>query len=119
MIHWMAYPRFSSPTTLMRSIVQVFEASADDIGSGLHRKESNAVLAVLEPGLTDLGFTVESGKRSDQKISVPVLFGMNGRVEKGFEADASHAAETFIVEVEAVLHQQPVPEASASGLHEA
>lgn len=88
MIQWMAYPRSAALTPLMRAVVQIFEDAEAQIGSGLHKKVSNAVLALLEPGLTGLGFSVEMGKRSDQTISVPVLFGLNGKVDKGFEADS-------------------------------
>jgi hypothetical protein len=44
---------------------------------------------------------VETGKKRDMKICVPVLFGKNGRVEKSFDADAYHAEQGFVVEVEA------------------
>ncbi len=44
---------------------------------------------------------METGKKRDEKVSVPVLFGLNGRVEKYFDADAYHEQEGFVVEVEA------------------
>jgi hypothetical protein len=47
------------------------------------------------------GFRVESGKRLQDKITVPVLFGPQGKPEKTFDADAYHAAKRFVIEVEA------------------
>ena len=42
-----------------------------------------------------------TGKKTDDKIPIPVLFGMGGKVEKSFDADAYHAGERFVLEVEA------------------
>jgi hypothetical protein len=56
-----------------------------------------------------IDFKVERGKRASEKIHVPVLFGMNGRLEKSFDADAYHEGEGFVIEVEAgrgVLNNQ-------------
>ena len=55
----------------------------------------------LAPGLHSLGFTVEAGKKKADKITVPVLFGLNGKFEKSFDADAHHRTAKFVVEVEA------------------
>ena len=51
--------------------------------------------------MLSVDFRVEVGKKATEKISVPVLFGINGRLEKYFEADAYHEQEGFVVEVEA------------------
>jgi hypothetical protein len=71
------------------------------IDSETHSKTSNAVLSVLRPGLEELGFLVETGKQKEKKINVPVLFGLNGQLEKSFEADAYHEAAGMVIEVEA------------------
>jgi hypothetical protein len=60
---------------------------------------SNEVLAHVAPGLATLGFRVETGKRTAEKIPVPVLFGLNGLLEKSFDADAHHEAAGIVVEV--------------------
>lgn len=44
---------------------------------------------------------METGKRKDEKVYVPVLYGNNGQVAKAFEADAHHREGRFVVEVEA------------------
>jgi len=102
MINWIWFPKSDEATELARKVVQVFENAADEIDSTTHPKqESDEVLAKLAKGLSDSGFAVETGKKRNEKIRVPVLFGMNGRPEKSFDADAYHRQEGFVVEVEA------------------
>ena len=85
----------------MKAVVSAFEGVLPQIDSSRRKLASNQVLAHTCPGLTDLGFTVETGKKRAQKINVPVLFGANGKVEKSFEADAYHKEAGFVLEVEA------------------
>ena len=59
------------------------------------------MLAKVRSGLQNLGFLVETSKMAEGKIKIPVLYGANGKVEKAFEADAYHAAQKTVVEVEA------------------
>ena len=44
---------------------------------------------------------MEAGKKKADKITVPVLFGLNGKAQKSFGADAHHRDAKFVVEVEA------------------
>jgi hypothetical protein len=78
-----------------------FEEGAPQIDSSIYQLASNAVLAEVASGLLDAGFVVETGKKLEQKIRVPVLFSLNGRLEKSFETDAYHEQGGFVVEVEA------------------
>ena len=78
----------------------VFERAVN-IDSSEQNDPSDVILAALEPGLSKAGFEVETGKKRADKISVPVLFGLNGKVEKSFDADAYHREEGFVLEVEA------------------
>jgi hypothetical protein len=48
-----------------------------------------------------IGFRVETGKAKGAKIPVPVLFGLNNRIDKSFDADAVSADGTIVLEVEA------------------
>lgn len=100
-IKWIQYPKSTAPTLLSQSVVTVFESAMSQIESPDNRLKSNEVLDILAPGLQDLGFIVETGKRNSEKIHVPVLFGANGSVDKSFEADAFHAEAGFVLEVEA------------------
>lgn len=97
----MFFPRSTRSTPLALSVVAAFEAVAAQIDSATHDLPSSDVLALAAPHLAAAGFTVELGKKAAQKINVPVLFGLNGRLEKSFDADAYHPAGGFVVEVEA------------------
>ena len=101
MINWMYYPKSSKATDLALAVVGAFESAGTAIDSATSNLGSNGVLAQIAHGLRTVGFIVESGKAKADKISVPVLFGLNGRAEKSFEADAYHLGEGFVVEVEA------------------
>lgn len=110
MIEWAYFPRTSPITHLGRQVVEVFENVASEIDSSgnnhlidVKYKEaaSNVVLSHVRAGLEAIGFDVESGKRADQKIAVPVLFGRGGRPAQSFHADAYHKKEGFVIEVEA------------------
>ena len=100
MIQWQYFPKSSAPTPMVLDVVKIFQ-EAPGIDSATHTDPSNVVLAALAPGLQQRGFLVELGKTREQKISVPVLFGLNGAVAKSFDADAYHVAEGFVIEVEA------------------
>ena len=85
-----------SPPDVVYTPIDVTSISSDK-----YTLDSNSVLSQVAPDLGALGFAVESGKKKHQKVSVPVLFGRNGRVEKSFDVDAWHKQEGFVLEVEA------------------
>ena len=102
MIQWVYFPQSDKPTDLVNKIAEVFKNHADEIDSYTHSKQdSDEVLAKIAGGLVEIGFQVETGKRKEQKISIPVLFGKNGAVKKPYEVDAFHVSEGFVLEVEA------------------
>jgi len=101
MIHWRYFPKSQRPTELALRVVSAFTSVAAEIDSKAHQHESNQVLVRVTGGLRAAGFTVEAGKKKADKISVPVLFGLNGTPEKSFDADAHHRGAKFVVEVEA------------------
>jgi hypothetical protein len=83
-------------------LVRLFEDLADAIDSTKRKNQpSDTVMARLRSGLEELGFRVEKGKSSDDKIVVPVLFGRKGRVLKCFNADAHAPDKGWVLEVEA------------------
>ena len=65
------------------------------------RLKSDVVLERIRPSLESLGYTVESGKRREQKIFRPVLFGDDGKPSVSYEIDAFHNELGIAVEVEA------------------
>ena len=102
MIQWAYFPQSGKATSTALAVIQIFERHQKEIDSETHEKQvSDVVLARLADDLEELGFQVERGKKKDQKIKVPVLYGRNGKVQKSFEADALMEAEGFVLEVEA------------------
>jgi hypothetical protein len=110
MINWAYFPRNSAPSAFSKRIVQCFEEIASEIDSlannskiedGFTDSNSNSVLAKARPGLERIGFQVEKDKKSNGKISVPVLFGQRGKPVKSFQADAYCPSEKYVFEVEA------------------
>jgi len=86
---------------LAEAVVQAFKNEAKTISSGSFEHNSNKVLEAVRKHLVELSFEVEAGKRGNEKVCVPVLFGKGGVAEKHFDADAYHRAEGFVLEVEA------------------
>ena len=98
---WSYFPRNVRPPTWAVAFAEVVEATETKI-STVERKtglSSNDVLKELKPGLTALGYAVESGKTKDAKIFRPVLFGENGVPEVNYEIDAFHDQLGIAVEV--------------------
>ena len=101
-ILWQHFPKHSPCPKFLKNVVGCFEAISEDIASLKNVGQvSNSVLEKVREGLQQLGFSVETNKSAEGKIQVPVLYGSNGRIEKSFEADAYHAVEKVVVEVEA------------------
>jgi len=101
MLNWAFFPRSAKPPKLALQVVDAFEKALPAITSIKETQSSNLVLSHVAPHLAGIGFSVESGKKQVQKVSVPVLYGNNGQIAKSFDADAHHVAGRFVVEVEA------------------
>ena len=95
------FPRSLGMTDEMNDIIKCFEKIYSEIDSAQHTLNSNEVLEKLYQPLTEIGFTVEKGKKSDEKIPVPVLFGLNNKIDKKFYADAKSRDGKIVIEVEA------------------
>ena len=85
----------------MRQILDCFNLENEHISSDKKDLKSNDVLAVLRPHLEQLDFIVETGKSKEKKIDVPVLFGVNNKIDKSFYADALSKNGKIVIEVEA------------------
>ena len=101
MINYQLFPRSVAISDELRKVIGCFEKINDEISSDSHYLKSNDVLGKLEPHLSELGYLVEKGKSKENKISVPVLFGKNNKVDKSFWADAISADGKIVIEVEA------------------
>jgi hypothetical protein len=101
MINWHYFPKSDAAPEIVRTTVSPFETVNDKIDSAKHEHPSNEVLAAVAEGLLSLGYSVETDKKKEEKVSVSVLFGRNGAVEKYFDADTWHRGEGVVLEIEA------------------
>ena len=101
MINWAYFPKNIQIDYISEKIVNVFEKLNLKIDSHTNHYHSDQVLSILEPDLSSIGFCVEKSKCKDDKIRVPVLFGLNGKPEKSFDADAYSSEYGYVIEVEA------------------
>lgn len=97
------FPRTEQPPSFLTDLVGVFRSHEDAISTVALQKglTSDEVLQVLRGDLVEIGFEVEAGKRKNQKIERPVLFGENGLATVRYEVDAYQAEWRCGLEVEA------------------
>jgi len=95
------FPRSQGMTVEMKAIVNCFENVYSEINSEKHNLNSNEVLDKLYNSLKEIGFVVETGKKSTDKIRIPVLFGLDNKIDKEFNADALSHDGKIVIEVEA------------------
>lgn len=100
MINFQFFPRSHGLTPEMRQIIDCF-VSVDVAKSKGQHIQSNDMLELVRPHLETCGFRVETGKKKEEKIDVPVLFGENNEVDKSFFADALSGDGRIVLEVEA------------------
>jgi len=101
MIEWQYFPKSAELPAHLKDVIDVFSHASPEIASPEHGLTSDAVLAHIREKLVEQGYAVESSKKDADKIRVPVLFGKNGRLEKYFDANAYHALNHTVIEVEA------------------
>lgn len=101
MIKFQFFPRSQGITKPIQEVISCFEKEVDKIKSPDFNLSSNEVLEVIRPHLENFGFTCETGKSKEKKISVPVLFGYDNKIDKAFNADAVSADGKIVIEIEA------------------
>lgn len=101
MINWQYFPKSNKIPNHLTKIIDVFRIHSEKIESPQNKLSSNQVLKILCDDLENIGFNVEKSKKSEDKITIPVLFGANGKLEKSFDADAYHFDNKTVLEVEA------------------
>lgn len=101
MIRYQFFPRSVGIDEQIQRIIDCFLAANDDICSPEHTFSSNEVLSILRARLLEVPMKVEQGKSKGSKIPVPVLFGINNKIDKHFDADALSSDGTIVLEVEA------------------
>lgn len=101
MINWQYYPKSKEIPTHLKDVVDIFVLNQNIISSDDFTLNSNDVLEKISLNLLELNYQVEVSKKAIDKIKVPVLFGMNGKLEKFFDADAYNEELKTVIEVEA------------------
>jgi hypothetical protein len=83
-------------------MVEVFAQAQKAIDSTKSQgNKSDGILSSVEPGLTRLGYEVETGRKATEKIDRPVLYGEEGVPRVRYQVDAWHQKNGVILEVEA------------------
>ena len=97
------FPRTEPPPAFILRLAELFQEQSPQIDTVKLDKglKSDEVLAVLRPGLLELGFEVEAGKRKEEKIERPVFFGENAVATVRYEIDAYQPKWRCGLEVEA------------------
>ena len=95
------FPRSFGITDEVRAVIFCFEKNYEQIKSPDNNLNSDGVLRVISDDLEMLNFKVEKSKASIDKIKVPVLFSINNRIDKFFDADAVSMDGKIVIEVEA------------------
>ncbi|XMB67152.1 hypothetical protein RI065_01140 [Mycoplasmatota bacterium zrk1] len=98
---WQLFPKNLKPNLDIKNVVKVFEDNWKSFESRKYTLKSDLVLKILSNDLIILNYMVEKSKKKVDKISVPVLYGENGFIEKYFEADAYSREKKIVIEVEA------------------
>jgi hypothetical protein len=100
-INYQFFPRSQGISKQIESVISCFEIEYEKIKSPDFNLSSNEVLEVVRPRLEEIGFICETGKTKEKKIGVPVLFGLNNKIDKSFNADAVSDDNKIVIEIEA------------------
>lgn len=101
MVNWQYYPKRKEIPSHLKDIIDIFYLKEKLISSDKFTLHSNEVLEKISLNLLELNYQVETSKKAIDKIKVPVLFGLNGKLEKYFDADAYNEELKTVIEVEA------------------
>jgi hypothetical protein len=101
MLRFQFFPRSVGISDEIKKVVNCFEKVINDIKSPENNLDSDGVLKKLKPHLQKIDFKVEVSKKKIDKIAVPVLFGLNNKIDKYFNADALSSDGKIVLEVEA------------------
>lgn len=101
MINWQYFPKSKEIPLHLKDVIDIFILNEKLITSDNLTLHSNEVLEKVSLNLLELNYLVETSKKIFDKIKVPVLFGLNGKLEKYFDADAYNEELKTVIEVEA------------------
>ena len=101
MLQYQLFPRSFGINTEVETVIGCFKKNYNEIKSPENNLNSDGVLKIISDDLKKLSFKVEESKAQNDKIKVPVLFSLNNRIDKFFDADAISADGKIVIEVEA------------------
>lgn len=101
MLHYQLFPRSFGITSDVEDVIKCFSLNYEKIKSPENNLNSDGVLKAISNELKVLNFRVETSKATDDKIKVPVLFSLNNKIDKSFDADAVSQDGKIVLEVEA------------------
>jgi len=101
MLQYQLFPRSFGTKAEIEAVIDCFQKNYDVIKSPENNLNSDGVLKAISEDLKKLGFKVEESKAQNDKIKIPVLFSLNNRIDKFFDADAVSADGKIVLEVEA------------------
>jgi hypothetical protein len=100
-LRYQLFPRSFGITEQVKEAILCFENNHHLIDSHKFNLSSNEVLEIVREDLELIKFTIEKSKSKDDKIRVPVLFGLNSKIDKFFDADGISEDLKIVLEVEA------------------
>ena len=95
------FPRSFGITKQVQAAILCFENNFHLIDSTQFNYNSNEVLEIVRKDLENINFKIERSKKQKDKIRVPVLFGLNNKIDKFFDADGISEDLSIVLEVEA------------------
>lgn len=100
-INWQYFPKSNAIPNHLKDVIAVFEKNVEQISSYTFKYSSDEVLEKVRNDLEIIGFRVEISKKHADQLKIPVLFGLNGSLEKYFDADGYNDSTKTVIEVEA------------------
>jgi hypothetical protein len=95
------FPRWQAAPDWVEPIADIFRKQKLNIDTRVTANVSDKVLAALTPGLESIGFRVEKGGPSKDRLYRPVFFADNGKPAREYEIDSYDPARKIALEVEA------------------
>ncbi len=101
MLQYQLFPRSFGITPEIEDVIKCFYNNYEKIKSPENNLSSDGVLRAITNDLQTIRFRVEKSKAKDDKIKIPVLFSLNNKIDKFFDADAVSSDGKIVLEVEA------------------
>ena len=99
--NWCYFPKHTSAPEWVSDFAQAVKKNKEKLESVNHNEySSDMVLECLREELENLQWEIETGKKKEQKIARPVLFGERNEWLVKYEIDGWHPEHNAVLEVE-------------------